>query len=532
MPRVWLAAAVLTILGLGACGAGSEGSPAAAGCEGVVAGDFVITEVLANPAGDDAGKEWFELYNASGAERSLRGLRLVAARADGTSEKTHMVGADGPVVAAGGYVVVGDGQGAGYAYGKDLGGLANGGGRLAVRCGAEEIDAVAYDTVSEGRSRQLDGAAVPDALANDDASRWCSADATPGAANATCPVVAAAGTCQGPGGPRPTTIPGAGDLRITEVLADPRAVADASGEWFEVSVLRDVDLNGLEIGAALGSPRTTVGGAACVHVAAGARLVFAHVADPAQDGGLPRVDQVFGGPALGNTKGAIVLSVGGVLVDEVAWLTSRPGVASARDPASGAWCAASAAYGAGDLGTPGEANQACPPVVPDGMCLDDAGSVRAIVAPAAGELWISEVLADPAAVADTAGEWIELGVGGDFDLNGVQLGNVPPLVKTTLAASRCLQVSTGALVVLAHGEDPAQNGGLPAVDARFGFALGNGGSGVFVGVGGAVLDAATWTSATPGASRQLRPAACVTPPGHTYGAGDRGTPGAENLPCE
>jgi hypothetical protein len=207
-------------------------------------------------------------------------------------------------------------------------------------------------------------------------------------------------------------------------------------------------------------------------------------------------------------------------------------VASARDPASGAWCDASEAYGAGDRGTPGGANGACPLVVPDGMCVDDAGALRATVAPAPGELWISEVLADPAAVADAAGEWIELGVGGDFDLNGVQLGNAPPVVKTTLAAPACLHVVPGALVVLAHGEDPAHNGGLPAVDARFGFALGNGASGVFVGVGGVVLDATTWTSATAGASRQLRPAPCVTPPGHAYGAGDRGTPGAENVPCE
>ena len=128
MPRVWLLALVLTVLGLAACGGGSDAPSAGAGCEGIVAGDFVVTEVLANPVGEDSGGEWFELYNASGAERSLRGLCLVAARADGSSEKTHLVGADGPVVPAGGYAVVGDGEGAAYSYGKDLGGLANGGG--------------------------------------------------------------------------------------------------------------------------------------------------------------------------------------------------------------------------------------------------------------------------------------------------------------------------------------------------------------------------------------------------------------------
>jgi hypothetical protein len=540
-PRPRLVTFVTTVL-LAGCGGdpGADG-PAGSGCSGLVAGDLVITEVMANPAGDDAGHEWFELYNAAGGERGLRGVTLAAARADGSSEKTHLVGAGAPVVPAGGYVVVGDAPAGAdrpayvaYGYGKDLGTLGNGAGRIALRCGGVELDVVTYASSSEGRSRGLTGAILPDALANDDETKWCTAKSygSPGEANQPCPEVAVPGTCTEAGGAtRATVAPVAGDLRIDEILADARASADAQGEWFEVEVVRDVDLNGLAIGAAPGAPRTILGAADCLRAAAGTRLVFAHVADATSNGGLPRVDQVFGGPALANSHGALVLSLGGVLVDEATWATSAPGVALARDAAAGTWCAAVDAYGAGDLGTPGAPNAACPLVVPDGMC-EDATGVRAIVSPGAGDLWLSEYLADPSAVADAAGEWIELVVAADVDLNGLELGVTPPLVKTTLASTSCLHAAAGTYVLLAHGVDPTLNGGLPATSGRFTFALGNGASGIFVGVGGVVLDQVTWTNVTRGASTQVRPGACVTPPGVTYGDGDRGTPGAENVPCE
>ena len=536
---------VLVSVAAAACGPGGSDAGVADGCHGLLAGDLVISEIMANPDGEDSGLEWFEIYNASGGERELRGLTLVAAHADGSGEKTHVVGgAAGLPLPAGGYLVVGDGDAAvdarpayvDYGYGKDLGPLPNGGGRLALRCGGVELDGVTYALVKDGKSRGLNGDRTPDALANDDASRWCDATSfgSPGEANERCAETTTPGMCSEGGVARASVAPGPGDLVITEVMANPGAVADAPGEWFEVLATKDVDLNGLEIGVVLGAPKTVLAPVECVHVAAGTYLVFAHQADATQNGMLPRVDQVFGGPALANGNGALVLALAGsVLVAGVTWVGSSEGVALARDGTSAAFCKAVDAYGAGDRGTPGSANPACPVVVPDGMCRDGGGggALRAIVAPAPGDLTVTEVMADPAAVADAAGEWIELRVTTDVDLNGLELGVAPPVVKSTLASESCLRVGAGTRVVLAHGDDAATNGGLPAVSGRFTFALGNGASSLFVGVGGMVLDQVTWTSATRGASTQLAPAACVTPEGVTYGAGDRGTPGAENVPC-
>src|SRR5689334_12628283 len=76
----------------------------AGGCAGVVAGDLVLSEIMADPGGGDAGKEWVEVYNAGPAERGLGGLMLAVARADGAGEKSVRI-PETPV-AAGGFAIV------------------------------------------------------------------------------------------------------------------------------------------------------------------------------------------------------------------------------------------------------------------------------------------------------------------------------------------------------------------------------------------------------------------------------------------
>jgi hypothetical protein len=545
---------VLTAALAGGCGRDPAGS--SHGCDGLVAGDLALSEIMANPAGDDDGHEWFEIYNASGAERDLGGLLLAASHAAGGAEKTHVMAS--LIVPAGGYVVVGSAAAGdtsqaflSYGYGKDLGPLANGGGWLALRCAGLEIDAVDYAPMSEGRSRGFSGALVPDYLGNDEPASWCDASVelvpgvlgSPGRANQSCGVVAPPGTCADGGRVRATRALAPGDLVVSEIMANPQLAPDTTGEWFEVYAARDVDLNGLEIGSVLGSPRSTIARPECVPVAAGSYLVFAHAREATQNGGLPRVDEDFGAPALANTNGALVLSLAGVLIDQVSWAGSVDGVAASLAPAAldagandqaSAFCRAVDVYGAGDRGTPGGANPACPLVVPAGMCVD-AGGVRAIVPAVPGQLLLTEVMADPVAVADASGEWFELLASADVDLNGLELGTRPPVVKTTLASPACLHVAAGTRLVLARSDDARANGGLPRVDFGFDFALANGGAsaGLFVGVAGTLLDTLVWTSTTAGASTQRDGAGqmCPTPAGSTYGAGDRGTPGAENLAC-
>ncbi|MFH1467103.1 MAG: MopE-related protein [Pseudomonadota bacterium] len=171
-----------------------------------------------------------------------------------------------------------------------------------------------------------------------------------------------------------------GDLVITEVMADPDAVDDRYGEWFEIYNASGeiVDLMGLLVYDATSELFEVT---ASVVVEAEGVAVFARSADSGVNGGVT-VDYAFSGMVLANNGDAIVLDNGTEALDEVLWDDTWPGgtgVAMALDPASwdavsnddaSAWCFATQAYGDGDLGTPGTANDTC---VPDDIDVDDDG---------------------------------------------------------------------------------------------------------------------------------------------------------------
>src|SRR6266545_3790864 len=185
-------------------------------CSGMLAGDLVITEVMANPAGEDRGNEYFEIYNASSAAADLAGLTLAYSLVDSPDEEeTHEVGELS--IAAGEYKVLGGADAdalpgfVDYGFGNDLGTLRNAGAVLALRCGDVEVDRTEYPSAEgeDGVSWGLDGAATPDYLANDTIANFCPATiefaagmfGSPGAANEPChPVVA--GTCTDGGNER------------------------------------------------------------------------------------------------------------------------------------------------------------------------------------------------------------------------------------------------------------------------------------------------------------------------------------------
>ena len=164
----------------------------------------------------------------------------------------------------------------------------------------------------------------------------------------------------------------AADLVITEVMADPAAVTDANGEWFELAALAPVDLNDLKILNQANPDMATVAGLKpllvandCLSVAPGDFILFARQADPGVNGGLPAVDHVVG-TSLTNTNGGLSIAVGDTLVHTVAWaLMQKPGKSTLLDPdgvldpmntqADGPpWCYAA------DGGTPKLANTQCP----------------------------------------------------------------------------------------------------------------------------------------------------------------------------
>lgn len=538
-------------------------------CEaGLLPGDLVITEIMANPAGADSGREWFEIYNAGPEEVDLQGVLLVHSREDGTDAKLHRIGRSW-MLPADDYGVAGavlDEEDVlallphvDYGYAEVLGDMRNTAGRLAVACDDDVIDDAIYLEASEAASRGYTGDRTPDAAGNDDLNLWCDASTalddeslgTPGEPNDICIGTGGPISCVEGGVLREARAPMLGDVVLAELLANPEASEEGDGEWLELYVGADIDLNGLALGTdPTGLEASPVASNDCVPVAAGTRLVFAASDDPALNGGLPRVDQAL--PiSLRNSDGVVAVSYAGQVLDVLTYGTAPTGAALNLDPDFHTpednddpryLCPATTPFGAGDLGTPGEANVDCDIPAPEGQCLGQDGTFRDIVAPGPGDLAVTEVMANPEAAAEEGeSEWLELRALATFDLNGVHLGTVEGEIRDTIEAAACLSLQAGEHAVVAREADPALNGGLPQVDATFAFSLVNSDGMLWVGTDQATLDLVTWASVPAGAARSVDPSAADPqanddeaawcPAIDAYGDGDLGTPGADNPSC-
>ena len=151
---------------------------------------------------------------------------------------------------------------------------------------------------------------------------------------------------------------------------------------------------------------------------------------------------------------------------------------------------------------------------------------------------INEIMADPAAVPDQRGEWIELYNPGrrPMDLRGYSIasGGDPAHV-----IGRSLVIAPGSYAVLARVSDRRSNGGIH-VDYSYGasLTLANGRDWIALREpGGATVDSVAWRAVVTGASWGVRDptvenasvdernwARATT----TYGLRDRGTPGRPN----
>lgn len=546
---------LLAAISLLACSSGdtaSDDSIESGACSGVLAGDLVITEVMANPPGEDRGFEYFEVYNAASAPIDLAGLTLAYSLPDGSAEETHEV--TELTVVAGDYVALGSAESDAlpvfmdYGFDNDLGSLRNAGAVLALRCGETEVDRIEYPSVEgeDGVAWGLDGAVAPDHIANDDGANFCLATTefaegmlgSPGEANEDCnPVLFDA--CTEAGRERTVVLPAAGDLVITEFMAAP-AGADDGEEWFEVYAARDVDLNGLVVGRDAGAAELTIDDSACLPLAAGDYAVFAH--DETANGGLAQVIWTFDFALVPDRL--LYIGIGNQVLDQITTAPVAPNASTALDPDMldptanddpSVWSSCSAPYGPGEnSGTPGASNASCGGGVVEGTCLDGSHR-RAIVPPQPGQIRITEAMANPQGL-DRLGEWFEIQALADFDLNGLGFNeDDTDEIAFTIDGDDCMPVASGDLVLLARNAMPAMNGGLPPVDHVFAFDLNNGNGRLFVLQGDALLDQFAYGNATEGRARQLDPqtevicnATTAFPP--PDGA-QTGTPGAVNESC-
>ncbi|HEY1549318.1 MAG TPA: lamin tail domain-containing protein [Kofleriaceae bacterium] len=559
-------ALVCLLIVAAACGPTTKHAPA---CTAELnPGDLVITEVFADSAdGADAGKEWFEIFNNTGDPVELEGLVITASRPDGSSPQQHVMRE--LVIAPGQYLTLGNSAQAdvaawiAYGYDDDLGSLYNtGGGALALQCGDVMVDQAGYDSVKPGHSREFTDAQPPDATLNDDAANWCEGDetefspndyGTPGTDNDCQPVVV--GACDDNGTMRQAVAPNIGDVVITEIMPNPKAVSATVGQWFEIEAINDVDLNGVGLDRANDSTAPEVlDSGACIHMAASSFAVFARSADSTANGGIDALG-TFDFSLSPTSNPDVQLVYGNVVLDQVTWTTAPEGASlqldpSETDPASNDdisnFCAGTQIYDTidsiSDLGTPGAINDACSTTPPSGQC-NDNGNMRAIVTPPMGALVISELLPNAAGTGtDPTQEWFELANVGSaaFDLNelGFQ-GNAQSV--NVLHAADCKPVAAGGFALFAHSTDPTVNGGLPTVDATFSFALS---TELTVYTGTTVLDTVTLANPQPkdGVSRQVKPAEltttgndsaanfCDAVPAQQYGsAANYGTPRAPNI---
>ncbi len=509
-------------------------------CEAMAPGDLVITELHANPEGADGDGEYVELFNPGAAEVALEGLSLTVSRGDGASLQSHRF-VDGSIESEG-YFVAGNAAPptahahVDYSYEGALGSLRNSDGVVSVWCGSKLVDEVRYESTTDGRALELDGRLAPDHELNDDAGHWCPTPVgtspsfeanfgTPGAPNSPCGgVELEEGLCLDRGARREARKPVEGTVAITEWMANP-AGDDSALEWVEVRFDEEADLNAFELGPADDALEAVVDGEDCVPVGAGAHVVFG-----ASPGAAPRVDAALDF-SLGNSgPKSIVAGSKGVVLDRVDYDGTASGVSWQVDSEERICLAESSGeYAPGNAGTPGEPNPRCPPVVSPGTCID-RGAVREVVHPAVGEVRISEWMANPAAVDNRAGEWVELHFDQSVDLNGLSLSDLTKSV-TAIESRDCVAVAAGAYVVLARSTDPAANGGVEHAVSTLSLSLNNTDEALSLSVDGVVLDSVSWDRASPGVATQVDELGRVCEAMDAYGDGDLGTPGFVNPVC-
>ena len=170
------------------------------------------------------------------------------------------------------------------------------------------------------------------------------------------------------------------------------------------------------------------------------------------------------------------------------------------------------------------------------------GTVASLVR---GDLIVSEVMQDPAAVTDAKGEWFEVynASGAVVDLQGLVVTDLDSDAFTVLST---LSVPADGYVVFARNADNASNGSIGADYGYTGMDLANSTDELQLWNGSVMLDSVAWDGGpsfpnAAGVAMALdarRLDADLNDVGSSwcaargrYGDGDLGSPGSSNGPC-
>lgn len=277
-----------------------------------------------------------------------------------------------------------------------------------------------------------------------------------------------------------------GDLVITEIMQNPSAVSDATGEYFEVlnTTGADIDVEGWTLSDDGSNSHVIDNGGSGVIVTAGSYFVFGVNADLGLNGGVV-VDYEYSSYTLSNGADEVVITDavlteiarvdydGGSVFPDPTGKSMELDVAflNETDNDNGANWAESTCFlpnPSSDMGTPGIANDLCN-VTPPG--------------PGSGELIFTEIMANPAGVGDTTGEWFELynTTGSAIDMNGYTLQQG----SNSFVVVGSFIVPAGGYGVFLRDGNPANNGGLDPILINAYDYVGNN---FFLGNSGATLE--------------------------------------------
>lgn len=173
-----------------------------------------------------------------------------------------------------------------------------------------------------------------------------------------------------------------------------------------------------------------------------------------------------------------------------------------------------------------------------GVACGDSGSPS--LSP--GALVITEIMANPTQVADADGEWFELynSTPSAIDLTGLIVLDEGTDSFTVVTS---VTIPSGGYIVLGRSTAQASNGGADVHYAYSGFTLDDAGDEIVLIYRGVQVDRVAYHAAFPmvaGAAMSLQQGSTQTGNDFAgnwcaattvYGAGDSGTPGAENPVC-